>query len=194
MGSKVNNLNIHLGESKARFELIFEEINQLAITNFTISNQMIIHGKLSSLRLDNSSIHGQLKADWKENNIKSAIEKGYNLKKIKDKNNFTKKDNKNIYKQSCLQAAKQFKLLKENYRKTGEYESEDTAYRNYMKYYVKSMKLLSRDFVKKIGYSIFGLISGYGTSVFRILLTCFFTILSFGRNCPNFCVNNQPQK
>ena len=76
-------------------------------------------------------------------------------------------------------AAHDFLLLKENYSSTGQYEYEDSAHRAHMKYNTRSLKWRG-SFGKKLFNAAFGAISGYGTKISNILLSCFLAVIAFG--------------
>lgn len=147
----------------------FNSVNNLYI-NCINRSLLWISGDIKKISFLNSTNLGYIKCDWDKCNIKKAIESSHNLVGT------SKRLSEDVYNQ----AAKDFHLLKENYRKTGQYEWEDLAYRGYMKYKTKSMKWLSKNIIKKPLTWLFGFISGYGTTVWRILLACPVIMLLFG--------------
>ena len=137
---------------------------------------MQINGITDCLSLIDTINLGRINLDWDKWNIYNSIVSLFfprNKKNHSSTYNYIdivviEKDVKEKY--NII--AKDFLLLKENYRNAGQYEWEDAAYRAYMKYNVKSMKWPKKNFIKKPFTWLFGLISGYGTVVWRMLLTC----------------------
>ncbi|MEX1376160.1 MAG: ion channel [Eubacteriales bacterium] len=151
--------------------LQFRSINHLELISCTNKQHMKISGIKEKLSFKDSANLGRIEINWDQCNVKKAIQNAYNLKGSKHREG---------YKRDCADAAHDFLLLKENYRNIANYEWEDEAYFNYMKYNTKSMEWPSNKFGKKFFNTLFGGISGYGTRILNILVSCLLMILLSG--------------
>ena len=129
---------------------------------------MRVGGKPNVLSFKDSINLGHIDLDWDENNVKGAIANSQECEK---------KENKD----ACKLVAKDFVMLKENYRRAGQYDWEDASHRAYMEYNTKALRwsFSKKGIFKKLFFKLFGAISGYGTKVTNILLTCVFIIAIF---------------
>ena len=151
--------------------LQFEKVKCLKLLSVINKEHMRIAGIEQTLSFKQSANLGRIDMDWEKSNVKKAVEAAYTPPA-----NAAREERM----QMCTLAAHDFLMLKENYGAAGQYEYEDSAYRAYMKYYTKSLRWLSKDFGKKTFNNIFGIISGYGTKVSNILLSCIIAVIAFG--------------
>jgi len=136
---------------------------------------------IKKLNLFNIKNQGTIYLDWNKNNVKNAIDNGTD--------DYEKRAN-------------QYRMLKENYRKLGQYEWEDKAYyefkRNQLKAEwedVKNRKFKGTCILNKIGFEFkrlwdgfwyplktifFKWIGGFGTKPLRIFITMLVTVILFG--------------
>jgi hypothetical protein len=125
---------------------------------------------IKTLDMSGMRLLGKLYIDWKHNKCKDAIvcQEGTTLR----------------------QKADQFRILKENFRNTGKYEDEDTAYIMFKRYEALSTLTEQKEKggIKKVtsyipyGFQwiLFDKIGLYATSPGRVLLSVFFFWIFFG--------------
>lgn len=148
--------------------LRFQEVYLLEIIDCTIEKTLLLdfpskkrERSIKKLSVEKCRNLGQLYVDW--DIAKKAIKTYNNLECA------TMKD-------SYISKANQFRMLKENYHTIGEYDNEDEAFVEYMRYKRRS----TASFFKKLGYYIIDNIGKYGTSPFRVFNAMIVTIMSFG--------------
>lgn len=145
-------------------DLRFNGVNKLIIYDCKVKSTMRIGGKPDELSFTDTINLGHIDLDWEENNVKKAIENTHGK----------------VSRDGCKGIAKDFVMLKENYRRAGQYEWEDASHRAYMEYNTKALKWFSKEGIfKKPFLKLFGAISGYGTKVTSILLSCIGVIFGF---------------
>jgi|GEM_PF-5807620 len=169
--STANKISFEAIKFRSDIDLQFKYVNKLFFNSCINKDHMQISGIKHQLSFKKSTNLGRIKLDWQKSNVEKAIENAYPITKYMDGSE--KKDTYSLI-------ADDFLMLKENYSKEGKYDYEDAAYRAYMKYNTKSMKLLSSNFSKKTFNLVFGAISGYGTKAGNILIFCILTIITFG--------------
>jgi len=150
--------------------LQFAELGSLHLKSVINKDHMRISGIQDKLSFAASENLGRLDINWQENLARRAIERAHLSGKM---------ESAEQRRAAYAMAAHDFLLLKENYSSTGQYEYEDSAHRAHMKYNTRSLKWRG-SFGKKLFNAAFGAISGYGTKISNILLSCFLAVIAFG--------------
>lgn len=139
-------------------------VNQLFFQNCIFEKILKVTGTPSSLSFYESTNLGTIQIDWFKSKLMKAISKGKKIDIDREStityNEFNNYDIKN-----------QFRILKENYHNLGEYNSEDKAYRQYMKYHTNKWY--------RTPYKLFKWIGGYGTQPLPIFIAMLLVIISF---------------
>lgn len=153
----------------------FSEIETLKIINCSVEKELLLdstnHSNVTihNLSLKSTKNRGQIYIDWKtaQKSIKNfEIEPIDNTKKAKLKAKNKLNDSK----------AKEMRMIKENYHNIGEYDNEDNAFVEYMRYKRKSS---SNPFVK-IPHLIIDVIGKYATSPLRVFFSMIIVVILFG--------------
>lgn len=134
--------------------------------NFSLKNAEIVR-----LNIYDASIDGSFNCDWNSNRIKNKI---LNILKEKKRILFF---NKSYYK-NHLKISEEFRILKENFNRLGQYEDEDAAYVEYKKHLAIS-DLHDNNKIKGGCSYFFYLFGKYGTNPFSILRGIVILILIF---------------
>ncbi len=157
----------------SHISLEFKTIETLLLFNCTIMQSVILEKtypkKISFLETKN---FGQIFASEFKCILNAMYNNGWEKEYIINKRI---KENRLDWNMSS-----QMRMLKENFKKIGFYEQEDEAYRAYMKYKALETNGGIISYVIRFFYGVFGLISGYGTRPFRLLLTSLVVVILCG--------------
>ncbi len=147
-------------------DMVFASVEELTVQDCIVEKILNCKSETGFKRMSfyNTSNLGIIYLDWRKSGAQRAIENGHLY--VRDGSDYQKNEF------SADELAAQFRILKENYRKIGDYEDEDDAYRAFMKY---KNKAFPKNLIK-----LFGLVGGYGTRPLRVLLSSLATILLFG--------------
>jgi len=150
-----------------RNDFRFLNVEKLELKNCLIEGYILIKSDekvnvcVEQLSFEGSNNVGQIHINW--NGI-------YGAKKTIRK----WKNEKGISHSDCI-IKNQYKMLKENFHKIGEYEQEDEAFVEYMRYYRKTKNLFTRFLLWILDF-----IGCYGTNPSRVACTMFGVLIFFG--------------
>ena len=147
----LNRIVFHKQNIKANFYISGNKIQSLIFNECFLEKAFKVEAYLTEFSLLNSTLLGNLILDWDKCNVKKAI------------NEFSNQQYINYHNKKA-----QFLTLKENYGRLGEYEYEDKAYREYMKYSAKWY------------LKVFKPVGGYGTRPLLVFVSALITIMLFG--------------
>lgn len=144
---------VDLRVKNCRYINLEESVNKSNIDFLPSRNRTMVVNRLNFYNLKNM---GNIYIDWQKNNVKNAIEN--QAKNYQDK-------------------ANQYRLLKENFRRLGQYDQEDKAYVEFMKNKLLiEKKNKFKYLIKKFIYRDIGM---FGTSPGRIAFSMILTVIFF---------------